>query len=84
MRENLGVDTPVSEIMPSPVYAAQVFTGAGECMALMTEKHVRHLPVFDGKRLVGIISIGAVVKSLIGEPQVAIEKLENCIMGKHA
>jgi CBS domain-containing protein/formate hydrogenlyase subunit 6/NADH:ubiquinone oxidoreductase subunit I len=79
-----SLDTPVSEIMSSPVYAVGLSTGADECMALMTEKHVRHLPVFDGKKLVGIISIGDVVKSLIGEQQVAIERLKNYIMGKYA
>jgi hydrogenase-4 component H len=79
-----SLDTPVSQIMSTPVYAVQLTTGAEECMALMTEKHVRHLPVFDGKKLVGIISIGDVVKSLISEQQIAIERLENYIMGKYA
>jgi IMP dehydrogenase len=48
-------------------------------MALMTEKHIRHLPVMDGEQLVGIISIGDLVKIIIAEQQFMIEQLEHYI-----
>ncbi len=52
-----------------------------ECMELMTEKHIRHLPVLEDNRLVGLISIGDVVKDMIGELQLMVEHLENYITG---
>jgi CBS domain-containing protein len=77
-----SLDTPVREIMVSPVYFVHPDTTADECMALMTEKRIRHLPVMDEKKLVGIVSIGDVVKFLIDHQQVTIERLQNYIMGK--
>jgi CBS domain-containing protein len=52
-----------------------------ECMALMTENRLRHLPVVDGARLVGLISIGDLVKDIISEQQFIIEQLEHYITG---
>jgi len=52
------------------------------CMELMTEGHFRHLPVMDGNRLIGVISIGDVVKSIISEQGHLIEQLENYILGR--
>jgi CBS domain-containing protein len=52
------------------------------CMELMTDKRVRHLPVFEGDRLVGIVSIGDIVKTIIQHKEEVIEQLENFIKGK--
>lgn len=76
-------ETPVSEIMTSQVHCVAPSTRTSECMALMTEKRVRHLPVVDGERLVGIISIGDVVKSIIAEQEIEIGHLQDYIQGKY-
>jgi len=52
-----------------------------ECMAIMTEKRVRHLPVIEGGKLIGIVSIGDLVKSIIGNQKFVIAQLENYIHG---
>jgi len=76
-------DTQVREIMTAHVYGVKLDSSAEECMALMTDKHIRHLPVCREGRLVGVVSIGDVVKAIIGQQQVTIENLENYIMGKY-
>jgi CBS domain-containing protein len=76
-------DTTVRDIMTSPVYGVRLDTTAEECMALMTDKHIRHLPVCTDEKLAGVISIGDVVKAIIGHQKVTIENLENYIMGKY-
>jgi CBS domain-containing protein len=76
-------DTTVRDIMTSPVYGVHLETTAEECMALMTDKHIRHLPVCKDEKLAGVISIGDVVKAIIGHQRVTIENLENYIMGKY-
>ncbi len=76
-------DTPVKDIMTREVYGVHYDTTAEECMALMTDKHIRHLPVCKDGKLAGVISIGDVVKAIIGDQQVKIENLENYIMGKY-
>jgi CBS domain-containing protein len=76
-------DTPVQDIMTREVYGVHYETTAEQCMALMTDKHIRHLPVCKDGDLVGVISIGDVVKALMSEQKVKIENLENYIMGKY-
>lgn len=76
-------DTPVKDIMTREVYGVHDDTTAEECMALMTDKHIRHLPVCKEGKLAGIISIGDVVKAVITDQKVKIENLENYIMGKY-
>lgn len=76
-------DTTVGEIMTSQVFVVRPDTTADECMALMTDKHIRHLPVMEGDRLAGVVSIGDVVKAVISEQKVTIANLENYIMGKY-
>lgn len=75
-------ETLVGEIMTPKVYYVHPDQSLEDCMALMTEKHVRHLPVLDGERLVGVISIGDVVKAIISEQKFVIEQLENYITGE--
>ena len=75
-------DTPVQEIMSSHVLYVRPEQTIEDCMALMTDKRVRHLPVLDQGKLVGVISIGDVVKALIDEQQFIIEQLQNYITGR--
>jgi CBS domain-containing protein len=72
-------DTKIKEIMTSRVAYARPEQSVEECMAMMTEKRVRHLPVMDGEKLLGIISIGDLVKAIIEEQQHVIEQLEQYI-----
>jgi signal-transduction protein with cAMP-binding, CBS, and nucleotidyltransferase domain len=76
-------DTPVKDIMTKEVYGVHYETTADECMALMTDKHIRHLPVCKEGKLAGVVSIGDVVKAIITEQKIKIENLENYIMGKY-
>ncbi len=73
-------DTSVSEIMTAKVVCVRPEQTADECMSLMTEKRVRHLPVLTEKKVVGIISIGDVVRAMITDQQRTIEQLEQYIM----
>jgi len=73
--------TSVREIMSAPVVCASPEHTVQECMALVTEKRIRHLPVLQGAELVGMISIGDLVKSIIAEQQFVIEQLESYIAG---
>jgi CBS domain-containing protein len=74
-----SADTPVRDIMSSPVITVQPDTTVQACMQLMTDKHVRHLPVTDGGRVIGMVSIGDLVKAVIAEQQQQIEQLESYI-----
>jgi len=79
----LSQDTPVKDIMTKEVYGVHHETTAEECMALMTDKHFRHLPVCKEGKLAGVISIGDVVKAIMADQKVTIENIENYIMGKY-
>ncbi len=72
-------DLPVSEVMTSQVYHVKLDTPVDECMALMTERRIRHVPVMDGKMVVGLVSIGDVVKAIVAEREGVIRGLENYI-----
>ncbi|MCX5808642.1 MAG: CBS domain-containing protein [Proteobacteria bacterium] len=76
-------ETYVKEIMTTELFAVNPTSSVEECMALMTEKRVRHLPVMDGDKLVGIISIGDVVMAIIKSQGIMIEHLNDYIMGKY-
>jgi CBS domain-containing protein len=72
-------DTLVSEIMTTDVITVEPGWTADQCMALMTERHVRHLPVVEQGRVVGIISIGDVVRAVVDAQQFTISSLERYI-----
>ncbi len=74
-------DSPVRDIMtPELVWVAPHRT-IDECMALMTERRVRHLPVVENRRVIGVVSIGDLVKSTIDEQEFTIRELKNYIAG---
>ena len=75
-------DTPLRDIMSSPVMYVHLHQTGDQCMALMTENRLRHLPVMDGGQLIGLISIGDLVKATISEQQFIIEQLEHYISGQ--
>lgn len=74
-------ETPVREIMTAKVVFVRPEQSMTECMALMTDKRIRHLPVLEDDQVVGVISIGDVVKEIILEQGFLIEQLENYITG---
>jgi CBS domain-containing protein len=74
-------ETPVHDIMTSPVMYVRPDQTNEECMALMTDNRVRHLAVMDKGELIGLISIGDLVKDIISEQKFVIEQLEHYIMG---
>lgn len=74
-------ETKVREIMTDEVITVSPDTTVGECMALMTGKRIRHLPVLEGGSLVGLISIGDVVKAIMSEQELMIAELESYITG---
>ena len=75
-------DTPVRDIMASEVLYVRPDQTSEECMALMTENRIRHLPLIDGGKLVGLISIGDLVKDIISEQRFTIDQLEHYIRGE--
>lgn len=72
-------DTPVSQIMSTPVHTVTPKGSVQDCMRLMTERRVRHLPVVENGRVVGVISIGDLVKEVIEDQRQTIEQLEDYI-----
>jgi len=74
-------DTEVREVMTTHVYCVRPEQTVEQCMALMTDKRVRHLPVIENDKLAGIVSIGDLVKSIIADQQFIIEQLEHYICG---
>ena len=74
-------DTVVSDYMSKLMITVSPDTSIDDCMALMTEKRVRHLPVMENQNLTGVISIGDVVNAIIKERDIQIKNLENYIMG---
>jgi CBS domain-containing protein len=76
-------ETFTGDIMTKELYVVKPETTVDECISLMTEKRVRHLPVLEKGKLLGIVSIGDVVKSIIKEQRIEIGYLNDYIMGKY-
>ena len=76
-------ETFTADIMTKELYVVKLETTVDECISLMTEKRVRHLPVLDKGKLIGLVSIGDVVKAIIKEQRIEIEYLNDYIMGKY-
>ncbi len=74
-------DTAVSELMTQTVFYVNPENTLDECMALMTSKQIRHLPVLDHDRLTGLITLGDVVKRIISEQEFTIHELEKYVKG---
>ncbi len=82
LQGKLSKDTLVREIMSPRVLYVTKEQSTEDCMALMINKRIRHLPVFENERLAGLISIGDVVKAVIDEKEFTIDQLVNYITGK--
>jgi len=74
-----SADTPVRTIMSAPVLTVSPEDSVNHCMQLMTDRHVRHLPAVEGGRVIGMVSIGDLVKAVIAEQRAQIEQLESYI-----
>lgn len=75
--------TPVKDVMSSPVISAKPDDTVTECMEVMTNCRCRHLPIVDGDQLLGIVSIGDLVKSVLEEKQIEIDQLNQYIAGSY-
>jgi CBS domain-containing protein len=82
LKGRFSKDTAVREIMTTSVVSVHPDDDIEECMELFTDKRVRHLPVIEKGKVVGIVSIGDIVKSIIDYKEFIIEELENYIKGK--
>jgi CBS domain-containing protein len=83
LRDRASSNTQVKEIMTDKVYYVGLKTTAEECMLLMTQHSIRHLPVLEDGKLDGMISIGDVVKAVINEQETEIRQLSDYITGKY-
>ena len=81
LKKRSSHDTPVGDIMTSPAVTVTPSDTIHHCMQLMTERRIRHLPVMDAGRVVGMLSIGDLVKAVIEEQRDQIEQLERYIAG---
>jgi len=82
LRGRASVGTMVREIMSSPVITVTPKQSVQECLSLITARHLRHLPVVDNDQLVGLVSIGDLVKETIAEQEQLIQQLEQYIRGE--
>jgi CBS domain-containing protein len=80
--ERCLIEAPVSKYMTKVVITVDPNQSSDDCMRLMTEKHIRHLPVVENERVIGVISIGDVVKADISSKASTIDSLENYIEGR--
>ena len=76
-------DTPVREIMTPELVTVNVTDTVSECMRVMTDSRIRHLPVMDGKKMIGLVSLGDLVRGIISAQTATIEDLEKHITGSY-
>ena len=76
-------DTPVRDILSLPMVKAKPSNTVDECLRLMTENRVRHLPILDGETIIGVVSIGDLVNWVISAQDVTIKQMENYIAGNY-
>ena len=76
-------ETPVGELMTKKVFYIDPQKTTNDCMAMMTAKRIRHVPVIEDNQVIGIVTIGDVVNQIISEQEVTINHLENYITGSH-
>lgn len=76
-QSNMDLEIPISDLMTHPVYFVDPDQTVEDCMAVMTAKKLRHLPVMEDGRLIGLISIGDVVKHIMADKQSTIDVLEH-------
>jgi CBS domain-containing protein len=81
LKDKCGKSTKVCEIMSTSLTTVTADTALESCMEIMTEKRIRHLPVLDGDRVVGIVSIGDIVKHMVNEKDFEIKNLHSYITG---
>jgi CBS domain-containing protein len=77
------LDSAVKQYMTKAVYVINIDALIEDCMQLMTEKRIRHLPVMENNKMVGLVSIGDIVKSIIANRESTIESLESYIVGSY-
>ncbi len=82
LKDRVSKQTLVAEIMTREVVCVGPTENMEKCMLLMTSKRCRHLPVIEDDQVIGVISIGDVVKSIISDQEIAIHELENYIIGR--
>lgn len=82
LKGKASMKTPVKEIMTEKVVVVEPERTIEEAMAIMTEKRLRHLPVVEGEKVVGMVSIGDLVKEIIADREFVIEQLEKYISGE--
>jgi CBS domain-containing protein len=77
LKEQSPKDVPVEQLMTKEIYCVTSDKSVEECMGVMTTAHIRHMPVFENKRLVGVVTFGDIVKAVLMEQQIKIQDLEN-------
>jgi CBS domain-containing protein len=76
-------DTPVREIMTQELVTVNVADTVSECMRVMTDRRIRHLPVMEGKKMIGLVSIGDLIRKIISAQTATIDNLEKYITGDY-